>query len=197
MQTMTKKRRNGGRNKKGRGHTPAVRCINCARCVPKDKAIKRFQVRNLVEAGSQRDLRDASVFESYQLPKLYMKLLYCCSCGEHRAPASWLSLSTLPAVRSAGSCSRSRGSPLAGYTVGASMYRESSPRSAFTRRRRTWVPLHGAVRKLTSCSGVVSAAIHSRVVRVRSREARKIRDPPPRFRPRSDGQKGGASAQKK
>ena len=47
-----------------------VRCESSACMVPKDKAVKRFVVRNIVDASAIRDLQDASTVENYQLPKV-------------------------------------------------------------------------------------------------------------------------------
>jgi small subunit ribosomal protein S26e len=60
------------------------RCVSTGKAIPKDKAIKRFIVRNIVDASSLRDIKEASAYENYQLPKLYLKMYYCVEAAVHQ-----------------------------------------------------------------------------------------------------------------
>merc|ERR1712205_181804 len=74
---MPVKRRNHGRSGK------LVTCDSCGARPAKDKAIKRFRVNNMVESSALRDMRDASMYDEYTLPKIYRKYSYCVGCAVH------------------------------------------------------------------------------------------------------------------
>merc|ERR1739848_406956 len=80
---MTKKGRNCGRSKHARGHVLRVCCESSGAMVPKDKAIKRFILKTIVEASALRDLEEASTLQKYVLPKLYRKMYYSVSAAIH------------------------------------------------------------------------------------------------------------------
>merc|ERR1712227_523782 len=57
---------------------------NCRRCVPKDKAIKKFTVRDIIDAASKDDVAKASALKTpSQVPKIMLKMYYCVSCAIH------------------------------------------------------------------------------------------------------------------
>lgn len=72
-----------------------VRCESSGVLVPKDKAIKRFIVRNIVDASAIRDIQDASVLEGQSvqlLPDVHihvhsavLRLLNICEYHSSRA----------------------------------------------------------------------------------------------------------------
>ena len=83
---MTRKRRNHGRSKHSRGRTTPTHCANCGRLTPKDKAVKRFVVRNMLDQASARDVAENSTVydKGFALPKLYMKTRMCIACAIHQ-----------------------------------------------------------------------------------------------------------------
>ena len=81
---MVKKRKNNGRAKMNRGSSDVVNCENCRRVVQKDKAIRRFTVRNIIPNSAMRDVSNQSAYREYELPKVYRKSYFCISCAVHR-----------------------------------------------------------------------------------------------------------------
>jgi small subunit ribosomal protein S26e len=70
---MSVKRRNHGRSKKNKGLAKVLRCNNCGRVAGKDKAIKRYTVRDIVDGSSLKDIKESLATPKMIIPKIYEK----------------------------------------------------------------------------------------------------------------------------
>ena len=41
-------------------------------------------MKNIVDTSALRDIRDASAYDNYSLPKLYIKMYYCVEAAVHQ-----------------------------------------------------------------------------------------------------------------
>ena len=91
---MPTKRRNHGRNKKGRGNVTRVRCTVTGKAIPKDKAIRKMKISKLVGDACERDIQEHSVFTAAAremefgngsfMPKIFVKEYYCIEAAVHK-----------------------------------------------------------------------------------------------------------------
>jgi small subunit ribosomal protein S26e len=52
--------------------------------VARDKAIKRFVKKQIVDIASMMDVARASIYYRWEFPRSYQKAFYCVSCAVHR-----------------------------------------------------------------------------------------------------------------
>lgn len=50
---------------------------------PKDKAIKRFRIQPLIEQASLDDLKQATIYDVFEVPRMGHKSQFCVSCACH------------------------------------------------------------------------------------------------------------------
>lgn len=81
---MTKKRRNGGHKHRNCGKVSTLRCDGCNSIVPKDKAIRKNINKSIIDISIVNDIKLASVYDNYKIPKIFINLNYCISCAVHR-----------------------------------------------------------------------------------------------------------------